>query len=46
MKGCEALIVTFWNSFEDYWRSLRSDSFQLLFAKVLELCENGKEEIS
>jgi hypothetical protein len=46
MKDREALIVTFWNSFEDHERSHRSDTFQPLFAKVLELCENGNEEIA
>jgi hypothetical protein len=46
MKGREALIVTSWNSFEDHERSHRSDTFQPLFAKVLELCENGNEEIA
>lgn len=42
----EALIVTFWQSFEDHERSHRSDTFQPLFQKVLELCENGNEEIA
>ena len=46
MKGQEALIVTFWNSFEDHERSHRSESFQPLFKQVLELCENGNEEIA
>jgi hypothetical protein len=46
MKRREALIVTFWNSFEDHERSHRSDTFQPLFAKVLDLCENGNEEIA
>lgn len=46
LKGKEALIVTFWNSFEDHEQSHRSDSFQPLFEKVLELCENGNEEIA
>jgi len=46
MKGKEALIVTFWQSFEDHEKSHRSDTFQPLFAKVLELCENGNEEIA
>jgi len=45
-KGKEALIVTFWRSFEDHERSHRSDTFQPLFKKVLELCENGNEEIA
>ena len=46
LKGKEALIVTFWNSFEQHEESHRSDTFQPLFKKVLELCENGNEEIA
>ncbi|RMD70457.1 MAG: ligand-binding protein SH3 [Gammaproteobacteria bacterium] len=46
LKGREALIVTFWRSFEDHERSHRSETFQPLFQKVLELCENGNEEIA
>jgi hypothetical protein len=46
LKGREALIVTFWQSFEDHERSHRSDSFQPLFQEVLALCENGNEEIA
>ena len=46
LKGREALIVTFWRTFEDHERSHRSDTFQPLFAQVLELCENGNEEIA
>jgi hypothetical protein len=46
MKGKEALIVTFWNSFAEHEQSHRSDSFQPLFKQVLELCENGNEEIA
>ncbi|WP_297527263.1 ligand-binding protein SH3 [Thiohalobacter sp.] len=46
LKGKEALIVTFWNSFEDHEASHRSETFQPLFRKVLELCENGNEEIA
>lgn len=46
MKGREALIITFWNSFEDHEASHRSDTFQPLFQKVLDLCENGNEEIA
>ena len=42
----EALIVTFWNSFEDHEQSHRSRTFQPLFRRVLELCENGNEEIA
>jgi hypothetical protein len=46
LKDREALIVTFWRSFEDHERSHRSDTFQPLFQQVLELCENGNEEIA
>lgn len=46
LKGREALIVTFWQSFDDHERSHRSATFQPLFAKVLEMCENGNEEIA
>lgn len=46
LKEREALIVTFWQSFEDHERSHRSETFQPLFKKVLELCENGNEEIA
>jgi hypothetical protein len=46
LKDKEALIVTFWQSFEAHERSHRSDTFQPLFNKVLELCENGNEEIA
>jgi hypothetical protein len=46
LKDREALIVTFWQSFEEHERSHRSKTFQPLFAKVLALCENGNEEIA
>lgn len=46
LRGREALIVTFWNSFEEHEASHRSESFQPLFRKVLELCENGNEEVA
>lgn len=46
LKDREALIVTFWQSFEDHERSHRSETFQPLFMKVLALCENGNEEIA
>ena len=46
LQNREALIVTFWNSFEDHEESHKSDSFQPLFKRVLELCENGNEEIA
>mgnify|MGYP001828352353 FL=1 len=45
LKDREALIVTFWNSFEEHEESHKSATFQPLFRKVLELCENGNEEI-
>lgn len=45
-KGKEALIVTFWKSFTDHEQSHRSETFQPLFQQVLELCENGNEEIA
>lgn len=46
LKDREALIVTFWRSFEEHEASHRSDTFQPLFREVLELCENGNEEIA
>ena len=46
MKGREALIITFWASFEEHEQSHRSETFQPLFQEVLELCENGNEEIA
>lgn len=46
LKDKEALIVTFWRSFEEHEESHKSDTFQPLFADVLELCENGNEEIA
>lgn len=46
LKGREALIVTFWRTFEEHEQSHKSDTFQPLFAEVLELCENGNEEIA
>lgn len=46
LKDREALIITFWNSFEDHEQSHRSETFQPLFREVLELCENGNEEIA
>lgn len=46
LKGKEALIITFWKTFEEHEASHRSDSFQPLFEKVLEVCENGNEEIA
>jgi len=46
LKGKEALIITFWKSFEDHEASHKSETFQPLFKQVLELCENGNEEIA
>jgi len=46
LKGKEALIITFWNTFVDHEESHKSETFQPLFKKVLELCENGNEEIA
>lgn len=46
LAGKEALIVTFWQSFEDHEKSHQSKTFQPLFKQVLELCENGNEEIA
>ena len=46
LKDREALIVTFWRSFAEHEASHRSDTFQPLFRRVLELCENGNEEVA
>ena len=46
LKDREALIVTFWRSFEEHEASHRSATFQPLFRKVLTLCENGNEELA
>lgn len=46
LKDREALIITFWRSFEEHEASHRSPTFQPLFRDVLELCENGNEEIA
>jgi len=46
LKDREALIVTFWRSFEEHEESHRSETFQPLFQQVLEICENGNEEIA
>lgn len=46
LKGREALIITFWNSFAEHEASHKSQSFQPLFEEVLALCENGNEEIA
>jgi len=46
LRGKEALIITFWESFEQHEESHKSDTFQPLFEQVLDLCENGNEEIA
>lgn len=46
LRGKEALIVTFWNTFAEHEQSHRSETFQPLFKHVLALCENGNEEIA
>lgn len=46
LRGKEALIVTFWNSFAEHEASHKSQTFQPLFKEVLALCENGNEEIA
>ncbi|MDO8607160.1 MAG: ligand-binding protein SH3 [Phaeospirillum sp.] len=46
LAGREALIVTFWRSFDEHEQSHRSPTFQPLFQNVIELCENGNEEIA
>ena len=46
LKGKEALIITFWRSFEEHEESHRSETFQPLFQQVIDICENGNEEIA
>jgi hypothetical protein len=46
LKDREALIITFWRSFDEHEASHKSPTFQPLFRQVLELCENGNEEIA
>ena len=46
LQDREALIVTFWRNFEEHELSHRSATFQPLFLKVLELCENGNQELA
>lgn len=46
LAGKEALIITFWDTFENHEKSHKSETFQPLFKQVLELCENGNEEIA
>ena len=45
LKNRESLIITFWKSYDDHENSHKSDSFQPLFKKVIDVCENGNEEI-
>ena len=45
LKDREALIITFWTSYEDHENSNKSETFQPLFQKVIDVCENGNEEI-
>lgn len=46
LKDKEALVVTFWRTFKEHEESHRSKTFQPLFQRVLELCENGNEEFA
>jgi len=46
LAGREALIITFWRSFAEHEQSHSSPTFQPLFKSVIELCENGNEEIA
>ena len=46
LKGREALVITFWNTFAEHEESHRSSTFQPLFQRVLDICENGNEEIA
>ena len=45
LKDREALIITYWKSYDDHENSHKSETFQPLFQKVIDLCENGNEEI-
>ena len=45
LKDREALIITFWKTYEDHENSHKSNTFQPLFQKVIDVCENGNEEI-
>ncbi len=45
LKNREALIITYWRSYEEHENSHKSEMFQPLFQKVIDLCENGNEEI-
>ena len=44
-KNREALIITFWKSYNDHENSHKSKTFQPLFKKVIDVGENGNEEI-
>ncbi|MBI5162451.1 MAG: ligand-binding protein SH3 [Magnetospirillum sp.] len=46
LAGREALIVTVWRSFAEHEQSHRSPTFQPLFRALLDLCENGNEELA
>jgi hypothetical protein len=46
LQDREALIITCWRSFAEHEDSHRSPTFQPLFRQVLDLCENGNEEIA
>ncbi|ODU85995.1 MAG: ligand-binding protein SH3 [Thiobacillus sp. SCN 65-179] len=39
-------VSNFWTTFELHERSHKSETFQPLFRRALELCENGNEEIA
>ena len=45
LKDREALIITFWKSYDDHENSHKSETFQPLFQKVIDVCDNGNEEI-
>ena len=45
LKDREALIITFWKSYDDHENSHKSKTFQPLFQKVIDVCDNGNEEI-
>ena len=45
LKDREVLVLIYWRSFEDQKRSHASDTFQPLFKKVMEMCENGCDKI-
>ena len=38
-------IITFWKTYDDHENSHKSETFQPLFQKVIDVCENGNEEI-